>query len=226
MTFTEGSVKKNYYVHLKGSVVKLNYGILDVEMTCDGKKRNGKFVDDDRMKHHHREVISVGFVVVDKKYNIKAKYSSFIKPVHSPCLTQYCQELTGISQYNVDNGKKCNDAFRDIFFLCQKFNIKFILTFGNCDKMGLSTSMRWIKKKNKHEKVWAIGAIAKMLIDVQPAIVKSIYPKGIKYLPGLKKIADKMELMSKKANHNALNDAILLASVCCNAKIYVCNISP
>jgi len=188
-------------------------------MTCDGKKIKGKFIDDGRFKHSHREVISVGFVVVDKKYNIKAKYSSFIKPVHNPCLTQYCQELTGISQYNVDNGKKCNDAFKDIFSLCRKFNIKSILTFGTCDKMGLSTSIRWIKKNNRREKVWAIAAIANMLIDVQPAIIKSVYPKGMKDSPGLKKIADKMEIMSNKSTHNALNDAILLASICCNAKI-------
>ena len=74
-------------------VIEMYYGLIDVEMTCDGKKTNGKFVDDGRMKHSQREVISVGFVVVDDKYRIKAKYSSFVKPVHNPIITSYCQEL-------------------------------------------------------------------------------------------------------------------------------------
>ena len=32
---------------------------------------NGKFIDDGRMKRSQREIISVGFVVCDDKYNIK-----------------------------------------------------------------------------------------------------------------------------------------------------------
>lgn len=50
---------------------KLHYGLLDIEMTCDGKQENGKFFDDGRMKRSQREIISVGFVVCDDKYNIK-----------------------------------------------------------------------------------------------------------------------------------------------------------
>ena len=53
---------------------KLHYGLLDIEMTCDGKQENGKFIDDGRMKRSQREIISVGFVVCDDKYNIKNRY--------------------------------------------------------------------------------------------------------------------------------------------------------
>ena len=45
---------------------KLHYGLLDIEMTCDGKQENGKFIDDGRMKRSQREIISVGFVVYKK----------------------------------------------------------------------------------------------------------------------------------------------------------------
>ena len=58
---------------------KLHYGLLDIEMTCDGKQENGKFIDDGRMKRSQREIISVGFVVCDDKYNIKNRYYSFVK---------------------------------------------------------------------------------------------------------------------------------------------------
>ena len=74
-------------------------------MTCDGKQDNGKFIDDVRMKRAQREIISVGFVVCDDKYNIKNRYSSFVKPVNNPTITDYCENLTGITQNDVNHGK-------------------------------------------------------------------------------------------------------------------------
>jgi len=79
----------------------LHYGLLDIEMTCDGKKEDGKFIDDGRMKRSQREIISVGFVVCDDKYNFKKSYSSFVRPVHNTTITDYCEKLTGITQRDV-----------------------------------------------------------------------------------------------------------------------------
>lgn len=125
------------------------YGILDIEMTCDGKQDNGKFIDDGRMKRAQREIISVGFVVCDDKYNIKNRYSSFVKPVNNPTITDYCENLTGITQNDVNHGKKCNNAFRDIREMCEKYSIDYIFTFGNADKDGIIVSAKWIKKEGK-----------------------------------------------------------------------------
>lgn len=105
----------------------MHYGLLDIEMTCDGKQENGKFIDDGRMKRSQREIISVGFVVCDDKYNIKNRYYSFVKPLHNTTITTYCEKLTGITQADVNCGKKCNNAFRDINEMCKRYSIDYIL---------------------------------------------------------------------------------------------------
>lgn len=190
----------------------MNYGLLDIEMTCDGKQENGKFIDDGRMKRSQREIISVGFVVCDDKYNIKNRYSSFIKPVHTTIITDYCEKLTGITQNDVDHGKKCNNAFRDIREMCKKYSVDYIFTFGNADKMGIIFSAKWNRKEK--ERVNNLFAISEKVIDVRPAILRGIDCKNYKRSPSLSRIAEMLEIKIKGAHHNALNDAVLLCKIC------------
>ena len=190
----------------------MNYGLLDIEMTCDGKQEDGRFIDDGRMKHSQREIISVGFVVCDDKYNIKNRYSSFIKPVHNPIITDYFEKLKGITQNNVDHGKKCNNAFRDIREICQKYSIDYIFTFGNADIIWIMYSAKWNRKEN--ENVNNLFAVSKKIIDVRPAILKEINCKNYRKSPGLSKIAENLGVKMNGEHHNALNDAVLLCKIC------------
>ena len=124
----------------------MNFGIMDLEMTCDGRQEGENFIDDGRMEHSQREIISVGFVVINEKYAVKKIYHSFVKPVLNAQLTEYCKNLTGIAQEKVDGGKKCNATFKDIFEICNEHAVKIILTFGNADKFGIFNSARFCKK--------------------------------------------------------------------------------
>ena len=191
---------------------KLHYGLLDIEMTCDGKQENGKFIDDGRMKRSQREIISVGFVVCDDKYNIKNRYYSFVKPLHNTTITTYCEKLTGITQADVNCGKKCNNAFRDINEMCKRYSIDYIFTFGNADNLGIMYSAKWNRKEK--EKVDNLYIIAKKIIDVRPTILKAINCKNYRKSPGLFKIAERLNVKIKGEQHNALNDAVLLYGVC------------
>lgn len=195
------------------------YGLLDVEMTCDGKQENGKFIDDGRMKHSQREIISVGFVVCDDKYNIKNRYSSFIKPVHNTIITDYCEKLTGITQGDVDRGKKCNNAFRDIREMCKRYYVDYIFTFGNADKSGIMSSVKWNRKAK--ERVDNLFVVSEKIIDVRPAILQGIDCKNYSRSPGLSKIAEKLDVKIKGEQHNALNDAVLLYTICRKLNIQV-----
>lgn len=195
------------------------YGLLDIEMTCDGKQEDGKFIDDGRMKHAQREIISVGFVVCDDKYNIKNRYSSFVKPVRNTIITDYCENLTGITQNDVDRGKKCNNAFRDIREMCKKYSVDYVFTFGNADKAGIGTSAKWIKKKG--DKVNNLYFVSEKIIDVRPAILKGIDCKNYRRSPSLSKIAETLEIKMKGKEHDALNDAVLLYKICRKLNIQV-----
>ena len=190
----------------------MNYGLLDIEMTCDGKQENGKFIDDGRMMHSQREIISVGFVVCDDEYNIKNRYSSIVKPVHNTIISDYCEQLTGITQNEVDHGKKSNNAFRDISEMCERYFVDYIFTFGSADKVGIEHSIQWNRKKK--EKINYLIDISGKIIDVRQTILKSINCKNYKKSPSLSKIAEQLGIKRKGANHNALNDAMLLYKIC------------
>lgn len=197
----------------------LHYGLLDIEMTCDGKKEDEKFIDDGRMKRSQREIISVGFVVCDDKYNLKKRYSSFVRLVHNTTITDYCENLTGITQRDVDHGKKCNNAFHDIREICKRYSIDYIFSFGNADKMGIIYSVKWNKKEK--EKVDNLFVVSEKIIDVRPAILKGINCKNYRRSPSLFKIAEQLDVKIEGEHHNALNDANLLYKICRELNVQV-----
>ena len=70
------------------------YLVIDIEATCD---------DNDRFPRREREVIEMGAVIVEAlTLDIIDEYQSFVKPVRHPRLTQFCMELTGIRQIEVE----------------------------------------------------------------------------------------------------------------------------
>ena len=192
----------------------MNFGILDIEMTCDGRQDGEKFIDDGRMKHFQREIISVGFIVFDDKYTKKRKYKSFVKPVHNKILTDYCKNLTKITQENVDNGKKCNEAFRDIVKICKYYSVRCILTFGGADKAGIFSSIRWCREAK--EQIKNMYIIASKIIDIRPLIIKNINCNDSQKGLSLSKIANMLKIKNNLTKHNALNDALLLYKICKN----------
>lgn len=71
------------------------YIIIDLEATCWNtsiKKDN--------------EIIEIGAVLIDKDYNKIGEYQTFIKPVKNPVLSEFCKELTSISQKDVDSAQE------------------------------------------------------------------------------------------------------------------------
>ncbi len=190
----------------------MNYGFLDIEMSCDGHIVNGRFIDDGRMHFSKREIISVGFIVSDDKYNIKNRYYSNVKPMINPVLSDYCKQLTGLSQEEVDKGKKCNNAIGDIRNLCSSYSVDYIFTYGNADKDILNLTCQKYRKKF-NENVVNIYVVRDKIVDVKPAILEGIGVKG-KHSPGLESVREQLEIKKKGTLHNALDDAMILFKIC------------
>ena len=70
----------------------MNYIILDLEATC-WKDRNIN-------KQH--EIIEIGAVKVDRNGNIESEFAEFVKPKLHPILSDFCKELTTITQAEID----------------------------------------------------------------------------------------------------------------------------
>ena len=69
----------------------MNYIIFDLEATREKDDRN-----------FQREIIEIGAVKIDGDSEIVSEFTSFIRPVITPKLTNFCMELTSITQEQVD----------------------------------------------------------------------------------------------------------------------------
>lgn len=80
------------------------YAVLDVEATCCNKGS---------IPREEMEIIEIGVVVCDSNFTPLGTKSIFIKPVRNPVLTDFCKELTNITQDNVDNGFSFSDGLKE-----------------------------------------------------------------------------------------------------------------
>ncbi|MEX3713417.1 3'-5' exonuclease [Cytobacillus horneckiae] len=122
--------------------------IFDLEATCEDKSFDPNF---------DLETIEIGAIkIIENK--IVDEYQTFIKPVRTPKLTNYCKELTSITQEQVDNGQSFQDAILEF----QKWagNEAEYLSWGYYDRKQFekdcfyhSLDIEWLKKHRsiKHE---------------------------------------------------------------------------
>ncbi|MAS92733.1 MAG: exonuclease [Verrucomicrobiales bacterium] len=69
--------------------------IVDIEATC---------CNDASFPRHQMEIIEIGAVAVDSYTGeFDSEYQTFIRPVRNPILTDFCKELTNITQDQVDS---------------------------------------------------------------------------------------------------------------------------
>ena len=76
-----------------GSDCIMKYCIVDIECTCWDYK------DPNKQAH---EIIEVGAVILDENYNYIKEFTRFVKPFSNPTLTEYCKDLTSITQRDID----------------------------------------------------------------------------------------------------------------------------
>ncbi|MBF4371204.1 exonuclease, partial [Vibrio anguillarum] len=85
--------------------------IVDFEATCDEGERS--------IPRHKMEIIEIGAVKVRlSDFQCIDEYQSLIKPVRTPILTEFCTELTGITQRDVDSASSFYEVITDFFNWC------------------------------------------------------------------------------------------------------------
>ncbi|KKL53208.1 hypothetical protein LCGC14_2277730 [marine sediment metagenome] len=72
----------------------MRYIVIDLECTCWRRE------DPDKQPH---ETIEIGAVLLDKNYNYIKEFTQFVKPLDNPTLTEYCVDLTSITQTDVED---------------------------------------------------------------------------------------------------------------------------
>lgn len=76
------------------------YFVIDFEATCDEPKQTTD-----------REIIEFPIVLYQVGKGIIAEFRQFVKPNIHPTLTDFCRNLTGISQEDVDHARPFSDVY-------------------------------------------------------------------------------------------------------------------
>jgi 3'-5' exoribonuclease 1 len=71
-----------------------NYIVFDLEATCWEKS--------DLIPQGPNETIEIGALKFDKEGSLLSEFSTFIKPIKNPELSDFCRKLTSITQAQVD----------------------------------------------------------------------------------------------------------------------------
>ena len=103
----------------------MNKLIVDLEATCCA---------DDSFPRHEMETIEIGAVMVNKNLDIIGEYSTFIKPVRNPNLTEFCKKLTTITQEDVDSAPSYEEAIKDFQIWMADYDCYEFCSWGDFDR--------------------------------------------------------------------------------------------
>lgn len=103
----------------------MNFIIFDLEATCWRGSPPGKV----------QEVIEIGALLVNGYGEVKDVFNRMVRPIVSPNLSAFCQELTTITQSEVDRAATFPDVLEDFQDWGMMFEEDYVLgSWGGFDK--------------------------------------------------------------------------------------------
>ena len=168
----------------------MNYIIFDLEATCE--KDNKNFTN---------EIIEIGAVKVSDGYEIVDEFTSFVKPILNPVLTDFCMNLTTIKQSDIDSAPLFKDALasfqewigNDTYWLC---------SWGFYDKAQLKKDCQL----HRVDTNWLINHISLKHQHGKKVIGKE---KGV----GMQAALNKAGLKLEGIHHRGIDDAKNIAQI-------------
>ena len=128
-----------------------NIAIIDFEWTSWSGNYHGKYLEKEKRSNwQKKEIIQMGIVLIDRKYNLIKKYNIYVKPIFNSQLSDYIINLTGISQTKID---KLGIEFPIALNYFLKFTKNCILISNGTDGDVLNDNLFMHKIKNKTVKI-------------------------------------------------------------------------
>ncbi|OKY27567.1 hypothetical protein BI291_08725 [Thalassotalea sp. PP2-459] len=104
--------------------------IVDIEHTCS---------HDGSIPPEEREIIELGAVVVDiKSSEIIDEFSALVRPQRHPQISNFCSQLTGITQSELDNSDNFKIVFSDFLHWYSKTPRVLFATWGAYDLVQIN----------------------------------------------------------------------------------------
>ncbi len=112
--------------------------VVDLEATC---------CDIQSIPRHQMETIEIGAVMVNtQSLAIVDEFQTFIKPLRHPILTEFCLQLTSITQQQVDTAPTFPDAIRSWQPWLSQFDRTIFGSWGDYDRKQL-------QQDSKHHRI-------------------------------------------------------------------------
>ena len=102
------------------------YLIIDLEATCS---------NDGTVPRDEMEIIEIGAVMQSSRtFEIESEFQTFVRPVRHSELTEFCTELTGIVQKDVEEAQHFPEALQALEQWKTPFDDAFFCSWGAYDK--------------------------------------------------------------------------------------------
>ena len=176
--------------------MKKKYVIFDLEATCYDRNSNESIPDG-----FDNEIIEIGAIKLDHDGNEIDRYSKFCKPKLFPILSNFCKQLTTITQEDIDNADDINDVLIDFINWVDSATL---ISWGFYDKTQLSKDL--IKNDLEHllDHIEDHKSIKHLY-----AIWNNLRKKGVGLATALK-----MERLTLDGTHHrGIDDAINIAKI-------------
>lgn len=174
----------------------MNFIVFDLEATC--------WEDDTQLKRHTQEIIEIGAVLILENGEEDGSYQSFVRPKHHPNLSNFCMNLTSITQIDVNRAGFFPDViedFKEWFDFYDEEEEYRLCSWGAFDKKALERDCRL----HGLDPDWCEHHIN----------LKQQYAsfKGLRKEIGLKSAVEREGFEFEGTHHRAISDAENLAKI-------------
>lgn len=84
-------------------MVDVSFVVADVEATC--------WSPESTYRRDQMEIIEIGAVMLDERLQVVSEFSSFVRPMAHPKLSEFCTSLTSIQQSQVDAAEPFSQVY-------------------------------------------------------------------------------------------------------------------
>lgn len=155
----------------------MNYIILDLEATCD----KGQF---------DNEIIEIGAIKLNQNLEEVSRFNKFIKPKENPILTDFCKELTSITQEQVDTAEYFETVIKEFqewlgedYFLCSWGFYDKNQFIKDCQRYKIATNWldNHISIKHQHQNIFKLrkGVGVVRALDMMGLVFEGTHHRGI-----------------------------------------------
>ena len=183
---------KKYIKHCNYNILMVKYlAVLDFEATCWKDNNN-------------HEIIEFPTVIVDvESRKIVDQFQTFVKPTIEPILSDFCKELTTITQEQVDGGVTLEQALRLHGEFMDKYHDSMFLSCGDWDlktMLPLDLGQKGLVASNMYKK-W---------INIKEGFVKMY---SLKKRCGMMEMLEIAEVAHQGVHHRGIDDCVNIANI-------------